>query len=246
MDMQILRSLFDCYVQASEILRLDEGLRAEVRGLRARLAPLQIGKDGELQEWLDDWKSLEPQHRHLSHLWGLYPGDEITPRRTPEYAEAARKSLVARGDGASGWSMAWKINLWARLLDGEHAYLLFKNLITQNTFPSMFSRGGQAMQVDGNFGGTAGVCEMLLQSHSDEIAILPALPRAWPSGSVRGFRARGGFELDIDWSNGKLDHAVIRSLLGNPCKVRYGEKELDFPTERGGVYQFSGDLNRQK
>jgi alpha-L-fucosidase 2 len=142
--------------------------------------------------------------------------------------------------------MAWKINLWARLLDGEHAYVVFKNLITQNTFPSMFSRGGQAMQVDGNFGGTAGICEMLLQSHSGEIAILPALPKAWSTGSVRGFRARGGFEVDMDWSEGKLKSAVIRSLLGNPCKVRYGEKVSEFPTKPGTVYEIGGDLNRPR
>ena len=243
MDMQILRSLFDAYVQSAEILKVDADIREQVKGIRTRLAPNLIGKDGELQEWIQDWKSLEPQHRHLSHLWGLFPGEEITPAKTPALAEAARKSLVARGEGGCGWSIAWKNALWARLLDGENAYASFKNLMTKNVFPNLFSRCGEALQIDGTLGTTAALGEMILQSHSGEISLLPALPKDWPSGSVKGMRTRGGFEVDIEWNEGKLANAVIRSLRGNPLVLRYGKRTAKTATIEGKSYLINASLD---
>jgi alpha-L-fucosidase 2 len=241
-DMEILRALFQEYATATKILGIDEKLREEVLRAREKLAPLQVGKNGELQEWLDDWESLEPQHRHLSHLWGLYPGDHITPRSSSKILEGARKSLEVRGEGGCGWSSAWKVNLWARLSEGERAAKSLEYLITKNTLPDLFSLCGKAMQVDGNFGGAAGIGEMLIQSHGDEIVLLPALPRAWTDGRVRGIRARGGFELEFTWKSGKLTAVTILSLLGKPCRVRYGEKTKEFASEPNGIYTFDGNL----
>jgi alpha-L-fucosidase 2 len=244
-DMEILRALLAEYGEAARILGVDSPLRAKALSARGRLAPLQIDKTGLLQEWLEGWESLEPDHRHLSHLWGLYPGDHITPRETPLLAEAARKSLDARGDGASGWSQAWKMNLWARLLDGDHAFKLFGNLISGNTLPNLFSGGGKVMQVDGLLGGASGIGEMLLQSHNGEIALLPALPAAWAQGHVSGMRARGGFELAFDWMKGKLTNVTVYSLRGSACKIRYGEIVTEIATKAGGHYVFNGELRIQ-
>ena len=228
MDMQILRDLFDCCARASEILDVDAARRERLRQTRGRLAPMQIGRHGHLQEWLEDWDDLEERHRHLSHLYGLYPSAQISLRDTPDLAQAVQVSLGMRGDGGTGFSMAWKTALWARLLDGEHAHLCLKNLITQNTCPNGFSICFKPLQVDGSLGGTAGIAEMLLQSHmastgapgAREIHLLPAVPSAWADGSVRGLRARGGFEVDIAWTAGRITAAAIRSDLGGPCHVR--------------------------
>jgi alpha-L-fucosidase 2 len=219
-DMEILRYLFDSCIKASEILGVDKRFRDQLRKTAQRLAPMQIGKYGQLQEWLEDWDDPQDTHRHLSHLWGLYPGNLITPQKTPDLAQAAKKSLVFRGDGGPGFSMAWKINLWARLLNGDHAYRVLKRLLTENTYPNFFSKTWQALHVDGTFGGSAGIAEMLLQSLAGEIHLLPALPKAWPSGIVKGLQAKGGFEVGMEWKKGKLTKATILSKLGKTCRIR--------------------------
>ena len=243
MDMQILRDLFDACAQTSEILDTDADFRAQVRAARARLAPMQIGHLGQLQEWLEDWDATADLHnRHVSHLYGLFPSHQITRRGTPDLFAAARKSLEMRGDEATGWSLAWKINLWARLEDGDHAYKLVQMLLTPDrTAPNLFDLH-PPFQIDGNFGAVSGLCEMLLQSHAGALHLLPALPAAWPAGSVRGLRARGGFEMEIAWRGGKLTRAVILSPLGGPCTVRLGEQEVTFDTHPGKRYALNGTL----
>lgn len=242
MDMQILRDLFANCMRASEILSVDEKFRREVAACRARLAPNQIGANGQLQEWLKDWdmQAKDPHHRHVSHLYGLYPSAQIDVNRTPELAAAAKKSLEIRGDQATGWATAWRINLWARLHDGDHAFSILEFLLSPaRTYPDMFD-AHPPFQIDGNFGGASGMMEMLLQSQNEEIQILPALPKAWPTGSVKGLRARGGFEVSIAWKDGKLVTAEIKSLNGNPCRLRYGGTTKFVRINKGKIFQWDG------
>jgi alpha-L-fucosidase 2 len=269
MDHQIVRSLFGNVIAAAQILGVDRDLSAKLTTMRAKIAPNRIGKHGQLQEWLEDVDDPNNKHRHVSHLWALHPGDEITSAGTPDLFAAARKSLEFRGDGATGWSMGWKVNFWARLLDGDHALLLLNNLqrpvvagqyrtsMAGGLYPNLFD-AHPPFQIDGNFGATAGIAEMLLQSHDPKagpltntavqrgeagyLHLLPALPKAWSSGAVRGLRARGGFTVDLDWAGGKLTRVAVTSTLGRPVTLRYGTHEEQVTIRRGATIQRNGSL----
>jgi len=254
MDMQILRDLFANTIKAAALLGVDEGFRNQLAAARARLAPNQIGSAGQLQEWLEDWDMRAPEmhHRHVSHLYGLYPGRDIHRRDTPELAAAVKKSLEIRGDKATGWATAWRICLWTHLGEGDHAFQILRYLLSPElTYPNMFD-AHPPFQIDGNFGGTAGIMDMLMQSRlgsvsealtptlKPEIELLPALPKAWPSGSVKGLRARGGFEVDVAWKDGKLVETTVRSLHGGSAQLRYGAVTRDVQLARGKTYRWNG------
>ena len=264
MDMSIIRDLFGNLIDATKVLGVDKEFRDLLITKKKKLYPLHIGHKGNLQEWYKDFDDVEVHHRHVSHLFGLYPGYEISPVTTPVFANAAKKTLEIRGDEGTGWSKAWKINFWARLLDGDHAYLLLRQLLQYTsetgtkygegggTYPDFFD-AHPPFQIDGNFGGAAGIAEMLIQSHLGEIHLLPALPYAWKEGQIKGLRARGGFGVDMNWEDHRLASARITADAGGLCTVRTavpvrlaGKKAqsrrsgtgyvIVFPTEKGEVY----------
>jgi alpha-L-fucosidase 2 len=258
MDHQIIRALFANTIEASKILGIDEKFAKMLQAKHDSIAPNQIGQYGQLQEWLQDKDDPENKHRHVSHLWGLHPGNEIHPMTTPAFAEACRVTLSHRGDGGTGWSRAWKINFWARLLDGDHAFLLLKNLmvpsISEET--NYEDHGGlyfnlfdshPPFQIDGNFGATSGITEMLLQSHLRDqngdyyLDILPALPSAFKSGEIDGIKGRGGFIISIVWKEGKLDWVKIKSLRGNKMNLRYNGNFITRETTAGEPYIFEAE-----
>lgn len=252
MDHQIIRALFKACSESAAILGKDQDFAEKLRTTSKLIAPNQIGKYGQLQEWMTDIDDTTSHHRHVSHLWGVYPGEEITPGTTPDLTKAAIKSLQYRGDDGTGWSLAWKINYWARFLDGEHAYTMIRKLFTPvyeagqkmsggGSYPNLFD-AHPPFQIDGNFGGAAGILETLVQSHLNEINVLPALPAALSDGDLKGFCATGGFELSMDWKQGKLTGLTILSKAGNACRIRYGNKTISVPTTKGKTYRFSGDL----
>lgn len=227
MDMQILRDLFTRTIAAAELLVTDAPLRAEMTAMRERLAPDRIGKAGQLMEWQEDWDMAAPDihHRHVSHLYGLYPSQQIDAGETPDLAAAARKSLDIRGDDATGWGLGWRLNLWARLRDGAHAHAVLIRLLSPGrTYPNMFD-AHPPFQIDGNFGGAAGIIEMLVQSRGDRIDLLPALPPAWPAGSLRGVRVRGACTLDLGWRDGRIAELVLRSEIAAKRTLRFGSRQ---------------------
>ena len=231
----VIREILLDAIEASKVLGVDKSERKEWQNILEKLAPYQIGRYGQLMEWSKDIDDPKDQHRHVNHLYGLHPGRTISPVTTPTLAEASRVVLVHRGDGATGWSMGWKLNQWARLHDGNHAYTLFGNLLKNGTLDNLWDTHAP-FQIDGNFGGTAGISEMLLQSHMGFVHLLPALPDAWCEGSINGLCAKGGFEVDITWREGKLLNAEITSKSGERCSLRYGDSTLNFNTKKGKCY----------
>lgn len=248
MDHQIIRTLFKNVIAASEALNIDKSLRETLKAKYKKIAPNQIGKYGQLQEWMQDVDDTTNKHRHISHLWGMYPGNEINWDETPELMKAARQSLIYRGDAATGWSLAWKINCWARFKDGDHVYRLIQMLLSPTkgsagSYNNLFD-AHPPFQIDGNFGGAAGIGEMLLQSHTKYVDILPALPSALPEGEVKGICARGGFVLDIKWKDGKLQHLTVTSKAGMPLTLRYNGKVVKMATIKNGRYNFNESLSK--
>ena len=241
----VVREILLNAIEASKVLGVDKKERKEWEYVLAHLAPYKIGRYGQLMEWSRDIDDPEDEHRHVNHLFGLHPGHTLSPVTTPELAQAARVVLEHRGDGATGWSMGWKLNQWARLQDGNHAYKLYGNLLKNGTLDNLWDTHAP-FQIDGNFGGTAGITEMLLQSHMGFIQLLPALPDAWQDGSVSGICARGGFEVNLSWKDGKLAEAVVTSEKGVPCTVRYEDKTLSFKTKKGSSYRIVMDNNELK
>ncbi|MCF7673921.1 MAG: glycoside hydrolase family 95 protein [Akkermansiaceae bacterium] len=248
-DQQLIWDLFTNTIEAAGELGVDVDYRRKLSAMRDKLVGPKIGKWGQLQEWMEDKDDPKDDHRHVSHMFAVYPGRQISFTKTPDFARAAAVSLRARGVGQSvGWSNAWKTALWARLLDAETAYSYYRMEVSANAFPNLWNAcwPGRTFQIDGNFGITAGAIEMLLQSHAGELHLLPALPQAWATGSVAGLRARGGFEVDIVWKDGKLSQARIHSAVDGPCTVRYGDKTIALNLKKGEIVQLDGGLESMK
>jgi alpha-L-fucosidase 2 len=244
MDHMIIRDVLQNTIDASKVLKKDAAFRKKLENILSRLAPTKVGSDGRIMEWTEEFKEEDAGHRHISHLFGLHPGRQITSQKNPDLLAAARKTIQHRlenGGGHTGWSRAWIINFFARLQDGEEAYKNTIALLQKSTLPNLFDTH-PPFQIDGNFGATAGITEMLLQSHAGEVHLLPALPSAWPKGYIHGLSARGGFDVDIDWLDGKLEKVSILSKLGNLCTMRFADKVLSFPTQKGKRYSFDGNL----
>ncbi|MDY3944964.1 MAG: glycoside hydrolase family 95 protein, partial [Prevotella sp.] len=238
----VIREVLLDAIEASRVLGKSAKERRQWEDALKHLAPYKIGRYGQLMEWSTDIDDPKDEHRHVNHLFGLHPGHTVSPVTTPELAKASRVVLEHRGDGATGWSMGWKLNQWARLHDGNHAYTLYGNLLKNGTLDNLWDTHAP-FQIDGNFGGTAGVTEMLMQSHMGFVHLLPALPDAWKEGAVSGLRAKGNFTVSISWKNGKLVEATLLSGAGAPCEVRYGDSVLKFKTKRGARYtlKLNGD-----
>ena len=245
-DLAMIRECFNATIEASKILNTDSEFRTKLENTLSKLYPYQIGKNGNLQEWYFDWDDEDPKHRHQSHLFGLFPGHHINPLKTPELAEAFRKTLEIKGDDTTGWSKGWRINLWARLWDGEHAYKMYRELLNYvdpsgvntnyakggGTYPNLFD-AHPPFQIDGNFGGAAAVAEMLVQSNENEIRLLPAIPDAWSNGSVKGICARGGFEISMQWENKALKKISVFSKNGGETTLIYGDKTKKIILKKG-------------
>ena len=252
MDHQIIRALFKSVIEASTILNTDQEFSKKLQVMIPKIAPNKIGQHGQLQEWLEDKDDPESHHRHVSHLWAVYPGSEINYEETPELMKAAKQSLEFRGDNGTGWSLAWKVNFWSRFKDGNRAYKLLGVLLSPAEIPERKISGGSypnlfdahpPFQIDGNFGAAAGIIEMLIQSHLGKIELLPALPDALPKGAISGVVARGGFELDFKWENSLLQEVIVTSKKGSKCKLQYKDKLIEFDTKVGKKYTFDGMLN---
>lgn len=246
-DLAMIRECFEKTIKASKVLNTDADFRKKLETALSKLHPYQIGKKGNLQEWYFDWEDNEPKHRHQSHLFGLFPGDHITPLKTPDLAEASKKTLEIKGDETTGWSKGWRINLWARLWDGNRAYKMYRELLRYvdpdgkktekprrggGTYPNLFD-AHPPFQIDGNFGGAAAVAEMLVQSDENEIRLFPALPDAWSEGSVKGICARGGFEIEMNWNNKKPEKVIISSKNGGKTTLIFGDKKQEIVLKKG-------------
>ncbi|QEM08868.1 glycoside hydrolase family 95 protein [Mucilaginibacter rubeus] len=252
MDHQIIRDLLKNCLEAAKVLNIDKAFADTLKLKYSQIAPNKIGKYGQLQEWMEDKDDTTDTHRHVSHMWGVYPGTDIT-FKTPELLNAAEKSMKYRGDEGTGWSIAWKVNIWARMHQGDHAYLMLTKLLSPADVSSGKEKGGvyhnlfdahPPFQIDGNFGGAAGLAEMLLQSQGDAIELLPALPTALPQGSIKGICARGGFVLDLEWQNGRLKNLQVLSKLGKTCRLAYAGRTISIETQTGKNYRFDADLKQ--